>query len=311
MDAKEIQESLDRLIHGKEKDLSAYLLEVCGEDIVDHTKATLSIHMLRLDGNNRPRIKDFVNFVTDCMIDYCIPPKNIREALEKDAINHTTTNIMKLRRKAKSLFTDLSNTGEGGEMILSIMAQRILGMPQVLCKMPLKTNPNVHYHGADGLYGKYDSNSNKFYLYWGESKLYADVGKAMSDCFDSIKKLLIDEDGEGVERDLELFRDNLDFDNEKLENAIVAYLDPDNEENLSLEYRGICLIGYDEDVYPKDLSGVELVIKNAISQKIDIFKKKISDRLDSRTPLDQIVIKVLLVPFPSVEEFRKKFLEEK
>ena len=311
MDAKDIQESLERLIHGKRQDLSAYLLEVCGEEIVDNTKATISVHMLRVDGNNRPRVRDFANFVTDCMIDYCIPPTEIREALEKDAENHTTINIMKLRRKAGALFTNLSTTGEGGEMILSIMAQRILGMPQVLCKMPLKTNPNVHYHGADGIYGEYDSRTSKFYLYWGESKLYDDIGQAMTDCFDSIKKLLIDENGMGTERDLTLFRDNLDFDNEELENAIVAYLDPDNEEHLSLEYRGVCLVGYTEEAYPKDFSGIEGEIQKTISEKLEMFKSKVSRRLISRTPLDQIVIKVLIVPFSNVEDFRKNFLEGK
>lgn len=310
MTSNEIKESLERLLHGTSKDLSAYLLEVCSNETVQDTKTDLHVHMLRLDGNNRPRINDFANFVTDCIIDYCIPPSEIREAKERDEANNTTTHLVKLHKKAAGLFTDLNNTGEGGELLLSIMVQRILGIPQLLCKMPLKTNPNVHYHGADGIYGKFDETSGKFCLYWAESKLYSDLGQAMSDCFDSIKKLLIEEGCVGTqrERDLTLFRDNLDFDDVNLENAIVAYLNPDKEEYLSLEYRGVCLVGYDETAYPKDLSGIEAEIKEAIENRLQEFKNMVSTRLKNRLPLDDIVIDVLIVPFSDVNQFREKFL---
>ena len=80
MTSNEIKESLERLLHGTSKDLSAYLLEVCSSETVQDTKTDLHVHMLRLDGNNRPLINDFANFVTDCVINYCIPPSEIREA---------------------------------------------------------------------------------------------------------------------------------------------------------------------------------------------------------------------------------------
>ena len=132
----------------------------------------------------------------------------------------------------------------------------------------------------------------------------------MTDCFDSIKKLLIEEGGVGTqrERDLTLFRDNLDFDDVNLENAIVAYLNPDKEEYLSLEYRGVCLVGYDETAYPKDLSGIEAEIKEAIANRLQEFKNMVSIRLKNRLPLDDIVIDVLIVPFSDVNQFREKFL---
>lgn len=61
MTSNEIKESLERLLHGTSKDLSAYLLEVCSSETVQDTKTDLHVHMLRLDGNNRPRINDFAN----------------------------------------------------------------------------------------------------------------------------------------------------------------------------------------------------------------------------------------------------------
>ena len=102
--------------------------------------------------------------------------------------------------------------------------------------MSLKTNPNVHFHGADGLYGKYDNLNKKFLLYWGESKIYEDVQQALNNCFDSIKELLIEEGTMGTyrERDISLFRSNIDFEDAELQQVILKYLDPDNEEYNSL-----------------------------------------------------------------------------
>lgn len=306
-----IKESLDKLIRGASNSLDAYLLEVCKNETIDATKAECHIYMLRLDGNNRPRINDLASFLSYCIVDYCIPPEEIATAKQLDGLNNTTQNTMKLYKKAKGLFTDLKNTGEGGELLLSLMAQRILQIPQVLCKMPLKTNSQVHYHGADGLYGKYDENTKKFCLYWGESKLYSNLDEALSKCFDSIKLLLIEEGATGSqrERDLTLFRDNIDFNNIDLENAILAYLNPDDPNYVKLEYRGICLVGYDESAYPKDLSGVESAILNTIKNRISEFKSKISSRLKNRAPLDNFRLDVFLIPFSDVEKFREKFLE--
>lgn len=306
-----IKESLDRLIRGDSKNLDAYLLEVCKNQHVDETKTEMHIFMLRLDGNNRPRINDLANFISCCIIDYCIPPEEIAKAKKNDELQNTTLNMMKLYKKAESLFTDLNNTGEGGELLLSIMTQSILKIPQVLCKMPLKTNSKVHYHGADGLYGKYDDSTKKFCLYWGESKLYSDVDQALSKCFDSIKSLLIGEGATGTqrERDLTLFRDNIDFDNEELEDAILSYLNPDDTNYLKLEYRGVCLVGYDEEAYPKDLSGIETEIYDLIHNRVVDFKSKMTTRLKNRAPLNEFRLDVFLIPLSDVEEFRTQFLE--
>jgi hypothetical protein len=39
-------------------------------------------------------------------------------------------------------------------MLLYLLLEVELGITQLLCKTPLKTNPEVHYHGVDGVYGK-------------------------------------------------------------------------------------------------------------------------------------------------------------
>lgn len=111
------------------------------------------------------------------------------------------------------------------------------------------------------------------------------------------------------ERDMELFRMNLDFDDQYLEEAIIEYLDPENTKYNFLEYRGVCLVGYNEKSYPKDFSLVEDEIFDQIRQRIAEFKKAIQRRLKKRTPLDTFRLEVFLIPFSDVDQLRKNFLE--
>ena len=306
-----IQEQLNSLIRGNPLSVDTYLREVCKNEHISDTKASMHIYMLKLDGNNRPRTCDFCDYLINRIVDYCIPPSEIRKAKEKDAEYNTTQYTATLFRKAERLFTDLGNTGEVGELALSVLTQSFLLMPQVLCKIVLKTNSEVHYHGADGVYGKYDTETQKYCLYWGEAKIYADVRQALSSCFDSIKTLLTEEGvyGSRKERDMDLFSTNLDFDNPHLEKAIIEYLDPENAHYNMLEYRGVCLVGYNEESYPKDFSRVEDEIFTCIRDKVDGFKQSIQSRLKSRIPLNLFNIEVFLVPYPDVDELRNKFLE--
>ncbi|WP_139768605.1 HamA C-terminal domain-containing protein, partial [Salmonella enterica] len=101
----------------------------------------------------------------------------------------STLKITKLFMQAMGLFTSLSNSGEGGELILFLFAEKFLKLPQIICKMNLKTNPEMHYHGADGVHIGVDNQSQKLCLYWGESKLYSDLTQAIYKCMKSISPL--------------------------------------------------------------------------------------------------------------------------
>lgn len=79
----DIQERLEKMIHGAPNSTSAYLREVCKNCRIGTTKTAMHIYMLRLDGNKRPRIRDFCEFLFDKIVDYCIPASEIRAAKEK------------------------------------------------------------------------------------------------------------------------------------------------------------------------------------------------------------------------------------
>lgn len=78
-----INKHLDALIHGNHLNIEAYLRKVCKSERIDETSADMHIYMLKLDGNKRPRINDFCDFLINRIVDYCIPPSEIKKQKKK------------------------------------------------------------------------------------------------------------------------------------------------------------------------------------------------------------------------------------
>lgn len=305
----DVLDKIEQLLRGNSNDINGYLRVITKEVSLEDTNSMAYYHMIRLNGNKETRVKDLANYLSSLIIDYAIPRKQILDAQEKDRVENTTRHVRELSKKAKKLFTQLKKTGEGGEMLLYVFAQHVMKIPQVLCKMSLKTDGALHFQGTDGLHMKYDANSQSLILYWGESKVYSDIDEGMRDCLNSIKPYLLRE--EAIDRDMELFRDNIDLIDEELENAIIEYLNPDSGKFGKLEFRGICFIGFDDESYPdRPNSKTEDEVFVEIEGKIADWNKKLSKKLKNRAPLDTYKMDIFLLPFPSVEIFRKTFLEE-
>ena len=97
-----IQEQLNSLIRGNPLSVDTYLREVCKNEHISDTKASMHIYMLKLDGNNRPRTCDFCDYLINRIVDYCIPPSEIRKAKEKDAEYNTAMKLCILQVQAIS-----------------------------------------------------------------------------------------------------------------------------------------------------------------------------------------------------------------
>lgn len=308
-----LDRNIEALLRGDGSEFDSYLSEIVSRVPISRTGANLHCYVINHDGNDRPRVNDLAQAVALRMIDYCIPRSEIQRAREKDARLNTTVEMSRLKITARKLFTDIENTGEGGEILLYMLTQTFLRIPQFLCKMPLKTSGQMHYHGADGIHVKFDNMTNKLALYWGESKLYSSIDEAMSKCFDSIAPYLIDSGGADAAqfRDLQLITGNIDLCDEELESAILRYLDPDDPLFNKLQYRGICMIGFNEEAYPTspNQKTIDEVIRE-VTDKHTNWLEKLQRRLINRSPLDSFILEVFLIPFPSVEDFRCAFLEE-
>ncbi len=105
-------------------------------------------------------------------------------------------------------------------------------------------------------------------------------------------------------------RDGLSLDDPKLVEALRRYLNPDDVMFKHLEYRGLCLVGFDSDSYPKSPNSKKVQqVKKEIETAFQKNKKGILNRVRAEK-IDSFVIDVFCLPFPNVHDFREAFRAE-
>ncbi|HEX9954750.1 MAG TPA: DUF1837 domain-containing protein, partial [Allosphingosinicella sp.] len=171
-DAPTLARAFERIARGNVSDLSADLVEVEADCVVNGTCARTHCYSLALDGMQWPRVGLLVDTVCGFVVEYAIPRSKIQEAVVACEERGHNAPLTRLANEARGLFTHLKQSGEGGELLLYCLAEMVLGYPQVLAKMHLKTATDVHYHGADGVHASVDEDTGQLCLWWGESKLH-------------------------------------------------------------------------------------------------------------------------------------------
>ncbi|GAX60292.1 DNA primase [Candidatus Scalindua japonica] len=206
-----IEKAIDNLLIGSYGEINSRLQQVSCDIEIKGTNSKGYCYSLRVDANGELRLKDLVEFIDTKLVDYAIPKKDIDEA--RNYFNNTgsASKVLALKKRAKTLFTDLEKTGEGGETLLYILVLEYLKIPQLISKMTLKTSGQVHYQGADGIHVKFDNEKGKLNLFWGESKMYKKMSTAMDNCLSCVKDFSLDpQSAESVQQgDLELITSNL------------------------------------------------------------------------------------------------------
>ncbi len=282
--------------------LSGLLVSVGDPAAPTGTKASCRTHFVKKDGNGRPRVDALVDVLAQKAVDYCIPRSRIKEALTAMQATGSTSDFVRLSEEARGLFTSLATSGEGGELMLYTLLEEVLRIPQIICKMPLKTSSQMHVHGSDGIHGKILANGN-LALYWGESKLHATANSAIDDCFKSVGPFLVGGIDGAAKRDLLLVRDNLDTGTEELTAALIRYFSQGTEESAKIEVRAGCLIGFNLDDYPDPMDDSGRAIRADVQKSIDAWIERIGTKVGEHN-LASFEIEVFCVPVPSVQEFR-------
>lgn len=302
------KEKFDELISSQSDNINTYIETIELSSEIEDTKTVTYIHCLKLCGRKLPRVKDFTKFLSHRVINYAIPKTDIRKAQLKDIEEGGSANIMKLREKAVNLFTNLKTSGEGGELLLYLLVEEFLKIPQLICKMPLKTSGQVHYHGVDGIHCTL-GDSGELELYWGESKLHKSYGSAIKDCFDSLNNFL--QNSPSTDRDIELVHDNIDLIDSDFQDALVNYFDKDHPSYNSMSYNGIALVGFDFNKYPNSPNSIDLDdIVNEINLKLSVWKSKVKEHIEEHQDLNTFKNHLFILPFPNVQDFRDCFLDE-
>lgn len=277
--------------------------------IKGHT-VKIHCHCLTVDGNGRVQPHRLAEFMRNAVVDYAIPRSKVADAKARDLKYNSTEATTELVERAKRSFADLAKTGEGGEMLLFLLAERFLGLPQILCKMDLKTDTRMHYHGADGVYAGVTP-SGTLKLYWGESKVYKNVGTAIHDCLASLAPFLIEQEHEDAERerDLILLSDKADLANPELTGALKRYFDRSSMMSTRVQYCGVALVGFDAPFYPADdVKVIADQIVDGSRQALSDWSVKIGTRLTAEK-LSDMEIELFCIPLPSADGFRAAFLK--
>ena len=300
---------LKKVLRGETGKVNTHLIELRKDVLVGSTQTRLHCYFLPLDAHGRVRVKPLAEFLREQVIDYAIPRKTIQEAQDQSKRTGSMAPISKLHERAKGLFTHLAKSGEGGELLLFAMAEAIFGLTQIICKMTLKTSPSMHYHGSDGVYAQARTDGG-LNLYWGESKIFGDVTKAIRDCLASLAPYLVDPDGQDSARhqDILLINEFANFGDERVVDGLKRFLDLDDPASLKTRHCGIALVGFNCDAYPEDApqNTVEL-IADAIKKQLSGWTDSVGNRV-AHEKLENFDIHFICIPMRSADEFRKHFL---
>jgi hypothetical protein len=259
--------------------LETHLQSVVRDYPIEGTKTKLHSHFVFVDQNGHEHMERLIEAMRSRVTDYAIPRKTIKEAQLKDLETGTTDNVNRLYEAVKNLFTDLEKSGEGGELLLFMLAENFLKLPQILCKMSLKTDSRDHFKGSDGVYADIDDDGNLM-LYWGESKVYDDIQSSIRDCLNSLSPFILEPESisSARENDLFLLSQNVNLDDPKILGALKNYLDQHNPQSRKIKYCGIALVCFDHSSYKVDDLTSEN-ISQQISGEIDDWARRVQGRL--------------------------------
>lgn len=202
-----------------------------------------------------------------------------------------------------------NRNGEAGELILYLLTEWILGAPQLIAKMALKTNPQMPVHGADGVHVRYCSETSRLKLYWGESKLYADIEEAIAAAIKSITEAL---NPQKMKHELQLVERNIDFAglSQDAKTALLQYLNPFDEAYNKRHDVITCLVGFNFEAFQQltdlDEEAAEGKFCQLARDQLNAMSEKMGARLKQAGLAGQ-PIEMFFLPLPSVQQLRDLF----
>ncbi len=295
-------------------DLAAYLeatrrqFEACiGE--VTHTfnlsepKATVHLQYVKFDATNgEPKFDLLAKVLAKHVVRFSLSVST-RDRMLKDVDDPNEGDLV---FKARDYFRKIETSGEVGELLLFFLLEAAFSAPQVVCKMELKTNPKDEVKGADGVHVKWDVDDDHLDVFLGESKLYGDIGEALSSVFGSITEFY---DLGRLDEELHLVTAHFKHVDADLQDAITKFLNRGSTEDTCHVVHA-CLVGFDWDDY-----------KHLLGEKREEFFKEFENYYRKYAPAIEkmlnhrfagckhkhVSFKFLFLPFKEVNEFRRAF----
>jgi hypothetical protein len=264
----------------------------------------------------KPTIHELVDAIVHFLTSFALPRSDVKavdELYGKISVDDFKLKVSQLSEKAKALFKRANEAtnrnGEAGELLLYLLTEWILDAPQLVAKMSLKTNREMPVHGSDGIHVRYSADEARLLLYWGESKLYADISEAITAAISSITEAL---EPEKMRHEIELVQRNIDFSglDSAGKSAILKYLDPFDDAYNERHDVTTCLLGFNFDGFQSLASSQNEGTETDFLKLAQAKLKELAPRLAATIKganLANRPIEIFFLPVPSVQELRDLF----
>lgn len=281
-------------------------------DVVDHehtvsgVKAVIRLHHLKFDANGMPMIEALAEALYGHIIDYCIASRDRPSLLSAQQSTIFTKQARKLFIHPPATEDDPDQTGEAGEMLLYFIMESVLGAPQVVSKMDLKTNHKDEVKGSDGIHMRWNQSDGVVDIYFGEAKLRQDSSQAIASAIRSIENFHYND---MRRHEFCMVTKHFKYADENVKKAVTDLLG-EGVPSGDVRINHACLIGYNWAEYGK-------LPQIAVSKLTKEFKSRyladstrlhtlLQNRFDSFTH-KHLFFDVFFLPFPSVQDFRNAF----
>ena len=263
--------------------------------------STARFHYLKLDANGRPRWQDLAKNLADHIISYCF-------AVKKRPGNRSDLDTLALRREAKDFFREENRSGEAGETLLYFLQEAVLRAPQIVSKISLKTNPKLETFGSDGIHVKWHEADGKLDLYFGEAKLYKTLGAAATE---AVKSILGFHKNGMEDFEVRMVTRHFKHADGPTKEAVLDYVKGGSSAK-TVRINHACLLGYNSESYsllPHGGDGdLEQIFRDGYEAHVDELRKTLATRFSKFAKM-RLGFEIFVLPFTSVDEFRKAFLE--
>jgi len=262
--------------------------------------ATVRFHYLKLDSvTGQPRFKELANVLADQLVEYCFSAKRF-EKLETPQEHH------ELHREAREFLRRVKTAGEAGEILIYFLIEAILGAPQLIAKMQLKTSSKLESFGADGIHIKWNELERALEVFCAEAKLERSPADAIANVVGSLQKFHLNAD---YNHEIRLATAHFKTSEAKVQNAVKRILE-NKDPDVPWKLRHACLAGYSWDGYVnlkgRDIKALEEEFKERYANDHDRLHELIV-RHFGKLNLPLVAFEIFILPFRNVQEFRDAF----
>jgi hypothetical protein len=308
-------EELVASLQGDFSSLSKFIRSLNPPIVCNGGDVTIRGHYLPFRGG-KPRLGEMLDHIRTYICNFALSRSeiqavhsNVSSASDQDKL----LAYVKLRDEAADLFIkaqkSTNRNGECGELLLYLLTEWVLGAPQILAKMPLKTNASMPVHGSDGIHLKYDPASDSLIFFWGEAKMHSTVSGALGSAVDSIVSTL---KYDKLKEDINLVRRYVTLTglSPDAQARVVEHLDPLNPSYEKKIDASTCLIGFDFDGFQKlgavSTKDLESSFSHLLTLELAIATKTLEHLLKSQN-VTHHRMEVFFLPVESVDELRKSW----